>query len=165
MCYVLGLALGMFFTSLVRRSLVIIYPREHGEGLDDLMKSFDVSVNIEHKYAFGKLEEYAWTIQSDTCLSHCRAVLCDISKTDCFTIVTVIYNIFLSLFTISVLIAGIYLGATWNRCLEDNGDGCINSTENRVDKGQKLIVAFALTFMAIQMVFTAILIRRHSYLI
>jgi len=165
MGYVLGLALGMLFTSLMRRSLVIIYPREHGGGLDVLMKSFDVSVNSEHKYAFGKLEEYAWTPQSDTCLSHCRAVLCDISKMDCFTIVTVISNMFLSLFTISVLIAGIYLGATWNKCLEEDGDGCINSTENGVDIGQKLIVAFALTFMAIQMVFTAILIRMHGPLI
>lgn len=171
MGYTLGLALGMCLTSIMRWLLVVVYPKKHVEGLEAFMKTFDASQSVDAglqyledgstentKYVFGKLEEYILTPQYKCCASLSRHV-------DCFTIVTMLSNLALAVFSISVLLCGIYMGATWNKCLDGDGDTCINSTTNGVDMGSRLVLTFIMAYIVIETVFVGIAMRMYGLLI
>jgi len=188
MGYTLGLALGMCLTSLMRWLLTVFYPVRHSQGFEAFMHTFDASCSNcssdaihqhidtseedqigssthvkseNNKYAFGKMEEYTLTSESEGSASPC----CHRCHFDHFTIVTILSNVFLATFSTTVLLCGIYMGTTWNTCTENDGDECINSAANGVDMGSRLVVAFIMTFMAIEMVFIGIAIRMHGPLI
>jgi len=113
------------------------------------------------KYAFGKLEEYIPnTAESGICSTSCRTILYNIYYVDCFDIISILSNCILAIFSITVLLSGIYMGITWNKCSERDGDQCINSMTNGVDKGQGMTVIFVLSFLVIQIAFIAILVHR-----
>ena len=50
------------------------------------------------------------------------------------------YKRVLALFSVYVLLCSVYMGATWNNCIEGYSNKCINSTTNGVTKGQRLPV-------------------------
>jgi len=114
-------------------------------------------------YVFGKLDDYTATpSKSKRSVTSLPTILYNIYFMDCFTVMKVVSNFLLLLFTISTLLCGIYMGKTWNKCSENDGDECINSTTNGVDVGSSLTVIFIFTFIAIQSAFIAISIRMHG---
>lgn len=172
MGYGLGLALGMLLTNITRWLLIVFLPQENEGGLEAFKRNFDISNEelpnkngglvdeetvptivlnqnervAEEKYVFGKLEEYAPnTAQSKSCLS-----------VDFSTFVIGFSNFVLGAFTLTTLLCGIFMGKSWNTCLEVDGDDCINSTKNGIDVGQRLTVTFTMSFISIMLMFTAI---------
>jgi len=173
--YALGLAFGMFSTAVMMRFLVLVYPVKYDRGLEAFMKTFDVNYRCEQndeesdydndpnapKYVFGKLEDYTATSSKLECsFTYLRTILFN-DNPMVITVLQVLSNLFLVIFTISTFLCGVYMGTTWNKCTESDGNECINSTTNGVDAGSRLTFAFICMFIGIQLVCIGISIRMH----
>jgi len=111
-------------------------------------------VKREVKYAFGKLEEYTSTrSETESCCWSCNTFLYNIYHTDILTITNVLSTISLSVFTLSTLVAGFYMGITWNSCAEGDGNNCVNSNVNGINLEHSLSYLFMFFFGAVEGVY------------
>jgi len=187
MGYVLGLALGMLLTNITRWVLVVRYPTKYYGQLEAFMAKFDLSyvnetlqdrfveeesvitpqagscrrlkMKYKPKYVFGKISEYTATSESKCCSRSCDSILSDIYHVEGFTIIAIFSKLALVVFTVSTLLSGILMGTTWNLCAESDGDNCVNSATNGIYVGEWLTLAFVLSGLAIELVFSFISIR------
>jgi len=121
----------------------------------------DTTSKREVKYAFGKLEEYSSTrTDVESCCSSWNAFLHSIYHVDSLAIINVLSILPLLMFTISTVVSGAYLGATWNLCAKDS-ENCINSRENGTNMKDCLSYIFIILFGIVEGAY--FWFARHKY--
>jgi len=127
------------------------------------------TTKTEKKYAFGKLEEYTMTRPDSR---DCTTVLHDIYHVDVLVVTRVLSTLPLMAFALSVLVAGVYMGTSWNVCVEGK-DKCINSTagggvdtddstSEAVDMDGLLVYPFVGLFGVVMGVFWWVARKKHG---